>query len=439
MNIVMIGTGYVGLVTGACFAAFGHKVTCVDKDAQKIQLIKRGEMPLYEPGLEDLVAQGIKNNCLFFDTDVTHAVAKADAVFIAVGTPTSRRGDGYADLQYVYAAAEEIAPHLRDYTVVVNKSTVPMGTATQVKRIISQHILSGVATFDVASNPEFLREGAAIKDFTHPDRIVIGTDAERAENLLRAIYKPISLTEVPILKVDVLTAELIKYAANAFLAMKISFINEIAGLCERVGANVVDVAKGIGMDKRIGSKFLHPGPGYGGSCFPKDTMALIATAQENGIPLRVVSAAVEANNAHKALMIKKIRDALGGCESGKIIVVLGLAFKPETDDMRDAPALTIIPPLMEKGAVIHAHDPQAMCEARKHLPDGVLYFDDLYAACRKADVVVLLTEWNQYRALDFDQVHELMNTNPIFIDLRNVYVPDDVRGFGFTYVGVGRN
>lgn len=437
MRIVIVGAGYVGLVTGACFAQFGHHVTCVDTDAEKIAKIMEGEMPIYEPGLDELVMRNMREKRLFFLTQMGDAVPHADAVFIAVGTPTSRRGDGYADLSYVYAAAQDIAKHLQGYTVVIDKSTVPIGTATQVKRIIAE--IAPNAYFDVASNPEFLREGAAIKDFMHPDRIVIGVDAEQAEECIRAIYKPINLTETPLLVVDIATAEMIKYAANAFLAIKISYINEIARLCESVGANVVDVAKGIGMDGRIGRKFLHPGPGYGGSCFPKDTKALSAIAEEHGVPLRIVTAAIEANNAQKALMIKKIRDAFDGCESGKIIAVLGLAFKPETDDMRDAPALTIIPALVERGAKVHVHDPQAMQEARKYLPQSVQYFSDPYDACCGAHAVVIMTEWNQYRALALERLHACMNLPRFFIDLRNVYVPADVRSYGLQYIGVGRS
>lgn len=437
MKIVMVGAGYVGLVTGTSFAQFGHLVTCVDTDAVKIANLRNGVVPIYEPGLDALIAQNVRDGRLFFTTDIAGAVPHADAVFITVGTPTSRRGDGYADLQYVYAAAKDIGMHLQGYTVIVNKSTVPIGTAEQVRRIIANAVPR--AQFSVVSNPEFLREGAAIKDFSHPDRIVIGVDDERAEEVMRAIYKPINLTDVPLLTVDVATAEMIKYAANAFLAVKISFINEIAQLCDAVGADVVSVARGIGMDGRIGKKFLHPGPGYGGSCFPKDTMALSAIAKESGVLLRVVDAAIEANTMQKALMIKKIRDAFGGCESGKKIAVLGLSFKPETDDMRCAPALTIIPALMEKGAHISVHDPQAMHEAKTLLPDGVAYGHDPYHTCAGADMVVLMTEWNQYRALDLERLHGCMGQQPIFMDLRNVYVPDDVRAYGFIYFGVGRN
>lgn len=436
MRIAMIGTGYVGLVTGACFASFGHSVTCVDTDQKKIAQLQVGKIPIYEPGLKALVEAGVSGGRLTFTTQVAGAVSDADAVFIAVGTPTSRRGDGYADLSYVYNVAREIAGHLSGYTVVVDKSTVPVGTARQVQRIIREHAPD--ADFDVASNPEFLREGAAIKDFTHPDRVVIGVDSERAEECLRKIYSPLSLTEVPLLAVSIEDAELTKYAANAFLAVKVSYANEIARLCESVGADVVNVMRGIGMDGRIGLKFLHPGPGYGGSCFPKDTKALLATAQEKGVPLRIVESAIEVNSAQKALMIKKIRDSVGGCEDGKVIAILGLAFKPETDDMRDAPALTIIPALIEKGAIVRAHDPQAMHEAGSLLPESIAYCDNAYDACTGAHAVVLMTEWNQYRALDLDQLYSIMASEPFFIDLRNAYVPAEVRSRGFHYVGVGR-
>jgi UDPglucose 6-dehydrogenase len=436
MKITMIGTGYVGLVTGTCFAEFGHHVTCVDKDQNKIRTLLEGQMPIYEPGLDTLVGKNVREGRLRFTTEIAGAVSEADAVFMAVGTPSSRRGDGYADLTYIYEAAREIAPHLSGYTVIVDKSTVPVGTARQVARIISE--ANPAASFDVASNPEFLREGAAIADFMHPDRVVIGVESSQAEEILRAIYKPLYLQETPIVKTDIETAELTKYAANAFLAIKISFINEIALLCDTIGADVVSLAKGIGMDGRIGKKFLHPGPGYGGSCFPKDTLALMRIAQEQGQNLRIVEAAVEANAAQKAKMVKKIRDILGGSEAGKTIAFLGLTFKPETDDMRDAPAITIIPALMEKGASIRAHDPQGMEEARKYLPQGIAYASDAYEACSNADAVVLMTEWNQYRALDLDRLHREMRGN-IFIDLRNVYEPKKMTGMGFLYTGVGRS
>ncbi len=435
MNITMIGTGYVGLVTGTCFAEFGHHVTCVDKLTDKIKQLNAGQIPIYEPGLDALVAKNRQEERLRFTTDISGAVAGADAVFLAVGTPTSRRGDGYADLTYVYEASKELAGHLQGYTVIVDKSTVPVGTARQVSRIIRE--ANPKADFDVASNPEFLREGAAITDFMRPDRVVIGVESDRAEQVLREIYKPLYLRDSPIVSTTVETAELIKYAANAFLAVKISFINEMANVCEAVGADVTALAKGIGMDGRIGSKFLHPGPGYGGSCFPKDTLALMRIVQEYGESVRIVEAAVEVNSAQKARMVKKIRDALGGSETGKTIAVLGLTFKPETDDMREAPAVSILPALLEKGATIRAHDPQGMEEAKNYLPEGIHYVADAYEACTGADAVVLMTEWNQYRALDLDRIASLLNEK-IFVDLRNVYDPDTMKDKGFAYVGVGR-
>ncbi len=431
----MIGTGYVGLVTGTCFAEFGHHVTCVDKIQDKITQLQEGKIPIYEPGLDIMVAKNVAEGRLRFTSALADAVPEAEAVFIAVGTPTSRRGDGYADLSYIYAAAKELADYLEGYTIIVDKSTVPVGTARQVARIIGE--ANPGADFDVASNPEFLREGAAITDFMRPDRVVIGVESEQSEQVLREIYKPLFLRDTPIVSTTIETAELTKYAANAFLAVKISFINEVASVCEAVGADVIDLAKGIGMDGRIGNKFLHPGPGYGGSCFPKDTLALMRLVQEYGESIRIVEAAVEVNAAQKARMVKKIRDALGGSEAGKTITVLGLTFKPETDDMRDAPATTILPALLEKGAAIRAHDPKGMGEAKKILPEEITYVANAYAACEAADAVVLMTEWNQYRALDLERIKEKMNT-PIFIDLRNVYEPVGMRELGFRYVGVGR-
>lgn len=434
MNVVMIGSGYVGLVSGACFAEFGADVTCVDVDASKIDRLNQGEIPIYEPGLDDLVARNRAAGRLSFTTDLASSVAEADLVFIAVGTPT-RRGDGHADLKYVYTAARDIAPHLRDYTVIVDKSTVPVGTARQVHRIISE--TSPDADFDVASNPEFLREGAAIGDFMRPDRVVLGVESERAEQRLRQLYAPINLIEAPILVTNLESAELTKYAANAFLATKISFINEISQLCEKVGADVHAVARGMGLDGRIGKKFLHAGPGYGGSCFPKDTLALIRIAQEHGAHSRIVEAVVEVNAAQKARMVSKIREALGGSEAGKHIAVLGLTFKPETDDMRDSPSLAIIPALADKGAKITAHDPQGIEEAKHQLPDTIAYVDDMYEAVRDADAVVLMTEWNQYRGLDLARVHKLMNGD-VFVDLRNVYEADRMQAQGFKYTCIGR-
>lgn len=435
MRIAIIGSGYVGLVSGTCFAQFGNKVVCVDKDESKIKDLKNGKIPIYEPGLEEMVKENVEEGRLSFTTDLAEAIPDAQAVFIAVGTPTSRRGDGYADLNYVYAAAKEIAPQLKNYAVIVDKSTVPVGTAEQVKRIIKEE--NPKADFDVASNPEFLREGAAIDDFMKPDRVVIGVENEKTAEVLRELYKPLYLIETPIVVTDVKTAELIKYASNAFLAAKISFINEMANLCEQIGANVVDLAKGMGLDKRIGPKFLHPGPGYGGSCFPKDTKAAVRIAQEHNSPLRIIEMVIEVNSAQKAKMVRKIRKALGGSETGKTIAILGLTFKPETDDMRDAPALTILPALQEKGAKINAHDPHGMEIAKELMPE-LNYFKDPYKACKNSDAVVLMTEWNEYRALDLDKLGKIMKEK-IFIDLRNVYKPEVLREKGFQYFGVGRN
>ncbi|MBA3003658.1 MAG: UDP-glucose/GDP-mannose dehydrogenase family protein [Desulfurivibrio sp.] len=434
MNIAIIGSGYVGLVTGACLSEFGHQVTCMDKDAGKISMLQEGRIPIYEPGLEALVAKNVKGGRLHFTTELSIAMADAQAVFIAVGTPSQRRGNGYADLSYIYDAAREIAGFIKKYTVVIDKSTVPVGTGRQVERIIKE--TSPDADFDVVSNPEFLREGAAINDFMRPDRVVLGTESERAVDVLKEIYNPLYLNSTPFVVTGIETAELIKYAANAFLAMKISFINEMASLCESVGADVISLAKAVGLDGRIGSKFLHPGPGYGGSCFPKDTLALLRIAQEHGSSLRLVEATVEVNSAQKGKMIKKIRKALGGSEVGKTIGVLGVTFKPETDDVRDAPALTILPALHEKGAKLQVHDPQGMEEAARIFPEYT-YVGDAYAACAGADAVILLTEWNQYRALDLERIRDTMKT-PLFIDLRNVYDPGKMRESGFVYVGVGR-
>ena len=434
MNVVMIGSGYVGLVSGACFAEFGANVICVDKDKLKIDALLNGKIPIYEPGLEDLVARNVKSGRLNFSLDLKASVKQADLVFIAVGTPT-RRGDGHADLQYVYAAAEEVAMHLNGYTVIVDKSTVPVGTARQVERIIRK--TNPKADFDVASNPEFLREGSAIGDFMRPDRVVLGVESPRAEARLRELYRPLNLIEAPIMVTGFESAELIKYASNAFLATKISFINEISQLCEKIGADVHAVAKGMGLDGRIGKKFLHAGPGYGGSCFPKDTLALVRIAQENGASCRIVETVVEVNSAQKARMLQKIRNILGGSEHDKVIAVLGLAFKPETDDMRDAPSLSILPGLIDKGAKIKAHDPASMHEAKKLLPEGVEYCDDIYQAITGADAIVLMTEWNQYRGLDMEKIKSIMKGNK-FIDLRNVYDPKTMRDQGFDYVCVGR-
>ena len=433
MKVVMIGAGYVGLVSGTCFAEFGASVTCVDVIDDKISALKRGEIPIYEPGLDQLVEKNVQAGRLNFSTQLAQEVPGADIIFIAVGTPT-RRGDGHADLTHVYEAAKAIGVHLQGYTVIVNKSTVPVGTAAQVARIIGE--VNSAADFSVASNPEFLREGAAISDFMRPDRVVLGVEDERAEKVLRDLYRPINLIEAPILVTNWESAELTKYAANAFLATKISFINEIANLCEAVGADVHAVAKGMGLDGRIGKKFLHPGPGYGGSCFPKDTLALIRIAQENDVPSRIVESVVEVNAAQKARMVKKIRTVLGDV-SGKRIAVLGLTFKPETDDMRDSPALSIIPPLLDKGAVIVAHDPQGMGEAKQELFDTITYADNIYSAVQDADAVVLMTEWNEYRNLDLCEIKKLMRGNA-FIDLRNVYERDSLENMGFIYAAVGR-
>ncbi len=434
MNVVMIGAGYVGLVSAACFAEFGARVVCVDVDAARIARLDAGEVPLYEPGLDDLLARNAAAGRLRFSHRFDAAIGEADLVFIAVGTP-ARRGDGHADLRYVHEAARRIAPRLKGYTVVVDKSTVPVGTAREVARIVRE--ANPEADFDVASNPEFLREGAAINDFMRPDRVVLGVESGRAERLLRELYRPLNLIETPILVTGLESAELIKYASNAFLATKISFINEMSRLCERVGADVHAVARGMGLDGRIGRKFLHPGPGYGGSCFPKDTQALIRMAREQGVPSRLVEAAVEANVAHKTYMVEKIRGALGGVVSGRRLAVLGLTFKPETDDMREAPALAILPPLVEAGAILRAHDPHGREEAAALLPNTVTYCDDVETTVAGADAVILLTEWNEYRGLDLVRIRRLMSGN-LFIDLRNVYEPAQMEAHGFAYTGVGR-
>jgi len=434
MNVTMIGSGYVGLVSGACFAEFGADVTCLDVDSGKIQQLKSGVVPMYEPGLENLVTKNVAQGRLKFTDSYTDVISASDLIFIAVGTP-SRHGDGHADLSYVYQAARDIAPLLQGYTVIVDKSTVPVGTARNVKRILSEE--NPDSDFDVASNPEFLREGAAISDFMRPDRVVIGVESERAKDLLYQLYRPLNLIEAPILTTDLESAELIKYASNAFLATKISFINEISMLCERVGADVHSVAKGMGLDGRIGRKFLHPGPGYGGSCFPKDTKALVRIAQENGVTSRIVEAVTEVNEAQKARMISKIRQAMGGSESGKTIAVLGLTFKPETDDMRDAPSLSILPKLIDNGAKIRAHDPQGMKEAKSVLPAAVVFCDDIYETIKGADALVLMTEWNVYRNLDIKRIKFQMKDN-VFVDLRNVYEPKTMRERGFEYYCVGR-
>lgn len=434
MKIAIIGAGYVGLVSGACLAEFGHHVTCIDKDNTKIGLLAQGKIPIYEPGLQDIVLKNLQEKRLCFTFNLSQAVNQSDAVFIAVGTPAHRRGDGYADLSYIYAAAREIAVHLKGYTVIIDKSTVPVGTARQVSRIIKEE--NQAAAFDVVSNPEFLREGAAIGDFMRPDRVVIGTDSEQAVQVMKEIYDPLYLIDTPFVITSQESAELIKYAANAFLAIKVSFINEMANICEAVGADVKDLARAVGLDGRIGKKFLHAGPGYGGSCFPKDTLALLRIAQEHGAASRLVEAAVEVNAAQKARMIKKIRDMLGGSEGGKTIGILGLTFKPETDDIRESPALTILPALHEKGAKLQVHDPQGMAAFKKMLPE-LTYVENVYEAGDGADAIVLLTAWNQYRALDLNRLKSLMKTF-VFIDLRNVYNPAKMKKAGFKYVGVGQ-
>jgi UDPglucose 6-dehydrogenase len=434
MRVAMIGTGYVGLVSGACFADFGHTVTCVDKDAGKIAALERGEMPIYEPGLENLVATNVQAGRLTFTTDLKGPVAGADAVFIAVGTP-SRRGDGFADLSYVYAAAREIAAALDGFTVVVTKSTVPVGTGDEVERIIRE--TRPEAQFAVVSNPEFLREGAAIRDFKHPDRIVVGSHDPRARQVMSELYRPLYLNAPPILMTGRRTAELTKYAANAFLATKITFINEIADLCERVGADVQEVARGIGLDNRIGSKFLHAGPGYGGSCFPKDTLALIKTAQDHEAPLRIVEAVAAVNDTRKRAMARKVASALGGTARGKTVGVLGLTFKPNTDDMRDAPSIPIITALHDMGARVQAYDPVGMEQAKAVLPD-VTYCDGPYECAENADALVIVTEWEQFRALDLGRIKKTMTARPVIVDLRNIYRSEDMAQHGFIYESVGR-
>lgn len=434
MKIAIVGTGYVGLVSGACFSEFGFDVTCIDNDAEKIARIGDGIMPIYEPGLEDLVARNVEAGRLHFSTDIGPAVAAADAVFIAVGTPT-RRGDGHADLTYVYAVAEEVAAYLTGYTVVVTKSTVPVGTGREVSAIIRQ--ANANVDFDVASNPEFLREGAAIGDFMRPDRVVVGAETDRAREVMRALYRPLFLIETPIMFTGLETSELIKYAGNAFLAVKISYINQMADLCEVVGANVHDVAKGIGLDKRIGSKFLHPGPGYGGSCFPKDTLALVRTAQDHDVRIGIVNEVVDYNDARKQSMPRRVIDAMGGEVKGKTIAILGLAFKPETDDMRDSPSLDIIPHLLAAGANISAFDPKAMDEAKHLLPESVHFTNSAEDCINGVDAVVLVTEWNEFRALTPERYLAAMKGR-VMVDLRNIYAPEEMTDAGLRYSSIGR-
>ena len=433
MRVAMIGTGYVGLVSGACFADFGHEVVCVDKDKEKIVALTRGEMPIYEPGLNDVVAINARAGRLKFTTELSGAVAEADAVFIAVGTP-SRRGDGFADLSFVYDAAREIARALDGFTVVITKSTVPVGTGDEVERIIRE--TRPEADFTVVSNPEFLREGAAIRDFKLPDRIVIGTADTRAREVMSELYRPLYLNRSPILFTGRRTAELIKYAANAFLATKITFINEIADLAEKVGADVQEVARGIGLDNRIGSKFLHAGPGYGGSCFPKDTVALIKTAQDHASPLRIVEAVAAVNDARKRAMARKVSAALNADVRGKTVAVLGLTFKPNTDDMREAPSIPLITALQDMGAKVRAYDPVGM-EQAKSVMGNVTFCDDAYSCAKGAAALVIVTEWEQFRALDFDRLKTVM-AQPVLVDLRNVYRPDEMSRRGFVYEGIGR-
>jgi len=431
MRIAMIGTGYVGLVSGACLSEFGHDVVCIDKDASKVETLRAGGIPIFEPGLDEVVAASVKASRLSFETDLAKGVAGASAVFIAVGTP-SRHGDGHADLSYVFAAAEEISKALSGYAVVVTKSTVPVGTSRKVEEIIRK--TRADAQFDMASNPEFLREGSAIEDFRRPDRVVVGCDTDRAREVMREVYRPLFLNETPMLFTSRETSELIKYAANAFLATKITFINEMADICEKVGGDVQDVARGIGLDGRIGKKFLHAGPGYGGSSFPKDTLALVQTAQKLGAPSRIVEAIVAINDRRKLDMAKKIETAFGGVK-GKTIAVLGLTFKPNTDDMRDAPSLVILPHLQKAGATIQAYDPEGCKEAAKHMQ--LDYRKDAYDALEGADGVVILTEWNEFRALDLPRVKAALK-QPLMVDLRNIYRPAQMAEAGFRYTSVGR-
>ena len=433
MRVAMIGSGYVGLVSGACFADFGHQVICVDKDPGKIERLQANIMPIYEPGLDDLVASNVKAGRLSFTTDLKEGMKDAEAIFIAVGTP-SRRGDGHADLSYVYAAAKEIAESLKNFAVIVTKSTVPVGTGDEVERLVRE--ANPAAEFGVASNPEFLREGAAIGDFKRPDRIVIGVEDKRSQHILEELYRPLYLNQAPIMVTSRRTAELTKYAANAFLATKISFINEIADLCEKVGANVQDVARGIGLDNRIGSKFLNAGPGYGGSCFPKDTLALIKTAQDYDAPVRIVETVAQSNDNRKRAMGRKVINAMGGDARGKRVGVLGLTFKPNTDDMRDSPAIAVIQTLQDAGAEIHAFDPEGVEQAKLVL-QNVHYETDPYAAIEGADAMVLVTEWDAFRALDLGRVKSLLKA-PVVVDLRNVYRPEEMARHGLEYSSIGR-
>ena len=434
MRVAMIGSGYVGLVSGACFADFGHHVTCVDKDESKIAALKRGETPIYEPGLTELIASNVAQGRLSFATDLKAAVSNAQAVFISVGTP-SRRGDGHADLSYVYAAAREIAQAISDFTVVVTKSTVPVGTGDEVERVIRRERPD--AEFAVVSNPEFLREGAAIRDFKHPDRIVVGTTEARAKEIMSELYRPLYLNAAPIMYTGRRTAELIKYAANSFLATKITFINEIADLAEKVGADVQEIARGIGLDNRIGSKFLHPGPGFGGSCFPKDLVALVKTSQDNAVPLRIIETVIAVNDQRKRAMARKVANALDGELRDRTISILGLTFKPNTDDMREAPSIPLITALQDMGAKVRAYDPAGMQQAQKVL-ENVTYCENAYDCAKGGDALVIVTEWEQFRALDLGRLRSAM-ARPIMVDLRNAYNAAQVKQAGFTYHGIGRS
>jgi len=433
MRVAMIGTGYVGLVSGACIADFGHRVTCVDKDSIKISALKASEIPIYEPGLDEIVRSNVREGRLSFTTELSEALNEADAVFIAVGTP-ARRGDGHADLSYVYSAAREIALTLKRFTVVITKSTVPVGTGDEIDRAIRE--LRPDIDVAVVSNPEFLREGAAIHDFKHPDRIVVGTHDERAKAVLAEIYRPLCLNQAPMLYTDRRTAELIKYAANAFLATKITFINEIADLCEKVGADVQEIARGIGLDNRIGPKFLHAGPGFGGSCFPKDVRALIKTAQDHDVPMRILEAVETVNDTRKRAMARKVSSAFAGVLRGKTVAVLGLTFKPNTDDLREAPSIALITALQDMGARVRAYDPIGMERAKQVLAE-VTYCPGPYDCVEEADAAVIVTEWEQFRALDLERVRELMAC-PVIVDLRNVYRPEDMKKYGFAYTSIGR-
>jgi len=434
MKIAMIGSGYVGLVSGSCFADFGHSVTCVDLDRDKIDALNRGVMPIYEPGLDQLVAGNVAAGRLFFTTDLASAVAAAEVVFIAVGTP-SRRGDGHADLSYIHAAARDIARAMNGFTVVVTKSTVPVGTGDEVERIIRE--TNPQADVAVVSNPEFLREGAAISDFKRPDRVVVGVEDERARQVMAEVYRPLNLNQAPVMFTQRRTSELIKYAANAFLAVKVTFINEIADLCEKVGANVQDVSRGVGLDKRIGPKFLHAGPGYGGSCFPKDTVALVKTAQDYECPIRLVETTIAVNDQRKRAMARKVIAACGGEVRGKTIGLLGLTFKPNTDDMREAPSISIVQALIDAGAVVRAYDPEGMKAARAVLDESVAYVASAYDVADDASAVVIVTEWDAFRALDLARLKEKMAA-PVLVDLRNIYQPYEVLRHGFSYTSVGR-